>query len=125
MDKKYGSLDGVDAFKRAEETVNNFNSQCQKQTGAEHTFAKIEQTPAGETVVAIVDPFMRRVHEVIPQSGEICMVDATSNLGKGFCFRILHMNFLASVLFFSLPPEGDTVGTTVPIIQLVSHGSRS
>ena len=35
-----------------------------------------------ETVVAIVDPFMRRVHETIPQSGDIVFMDATSNLDR-------------------------------------------
>ena len=30
----------------------------------------------------IVDPFMRRVHSTIPQSGEIVMVDTTSNLDR-------------------------------------------
>ena len=84
MDKKFGSVDGVDAFQRAQQVVSKFNFDCQTQTGfTDITYAKIEQTTAGETVVAILDPFMRRVHKVIPQSGEICMVDATSNLGTG------------------------------------------
>ena len=32
--------------------------------------------------MAIVDPFMRRVHEVIPQSAELILMDATSNLDR-------------------------------------------
>ena len=83
-DKEYGSLDGIDAYKRAEVIVSNFNETCQNENPSDKNivYAKIEQTETGETVVAIADPFMRRVHEVIPQSGEIIMMDATSNLGK-------------------------------------------
>ena len=32
--------------------------------------------------MAIVDLFMRRVHKVIPQSAELILMDATSNLDR-------------------------------------------
>ena len=83
MDENYGSLDGPDAYVKAQQIISDFNVSCQQQTGEKDTtYAKIGQTETGETVVVVVDPFMRRVHEVIPQSGEVCMVDATSNLGE-------------------------------------------
>ena len=64
MDRDFGSLDGVDAFQKAENIVSQFNSSCQLETGAkEITYAKIEQTITGETVVVILDPFMLRVHQ--------------------------------------------------------------
>ena len=81
MDDTLGSRDGIDAFEKAEVLVNEFNSECSKDNPNE-CFAKIAQTNKGETVVAIVDPFMRRVHETIPQSGEIVFMDATSNLDR-------------------------------------------
>ena len=94
MDKNYGSLDGVDAYGKAQQIVTDFNLKCQLQTGETDTiYAKIEQTDTGESVVAVVDPFMRRVHQVIPQSGEICMVDATSNLGQ-FGKNLLRLHHL-------------------------------
>ena len=43
---------------------------------------KMAQSPAGETVVVICDPFMRRVHKMIPQSGDLLFLDATSNLDR-------------------------------------------
>ena len=45
-------------------------------------YARIAQSDQGQTVVAIVDPFMRRVHQVIPQSAELILMDATSNLDR-------------------------------------------
>ena len=33
-------------------------------------------------MIVVVDPFMKRVHNSVPQSGEIVMVDATSNLDR-------------------------------------------
>ena len=41
---------------------------------------KIAQTEKGETIVAICDSFCHRVHENLPQAGDIVLVDATSNL---------------------------------------------
>ena len=85
MDREYGSSDGVDAFKKAEELVKKFDNECKQENPLpenEH-YAKIIQTADGETIVAVVDPFMRRVHSTVPQSGEIVMVDATSNLDRG------------------------------------------
>ena len=46
------------------------------------SFAKVAQTLEGETCVAICDPFMRRVHKMIPQSGELVMMDVTSNVNR-------------------------------------------
>ena len=45
-------------------------------------YAAIKQTEGGETVVVILDRFMRRVHAMIPQSGDMMIVDATSNLDR-------------------------------------------
>ena len=44
--------------------------------------AKIAQTEQGETIVAVCDAFSRRVHENLPQAGDIILVDATSNLDR-------------------------------------------
>ena len=84
MDSNYGTMDGPDAFMKAEDLISNFKKMCQEENSSEpnKSYAKIKQTDTGETIVAIVDPFMHRVHEVIPQSGEIVMMDATSNLDR-------------------------------------------
>ena len=79
MDDHLGSRDGIDAFEKAKKIIEDFNSECAKDlpTSSENQcFAKIAQNNKGETAVAIVDPFMRRVHETIPQSGDIVCVDA-------------------------------------------------
>ena len=37
---------------------------------------------SGQTCIAICDSFQRRVHKMIPQSGELLMMDATSNVDR-------------------------------------------
>ena len=83
--KTVGSVDGIDAIEKAFDLVKDFNEQCKKEVGDGDSkdFAKIAQSEDGETVVAIVDPFMRRVHKTVPQCGDIIFVDATSNIDRG------------------------------------------
>ena len=85
MDEGFGSIEGVDAYCRAQNIIKKFNEECLNENPAEKAkvYAKIQQTETGETIVAVCDPFMQRVHETIPQSGEIVMMDATSNLDRG------------------------------------------
>ena len=42
----------------------------------------MEETAKGEIIVDICDPFCRRVHENLPQAGDIVLVDVTSNLDR-------------------------------------------
>ena len=84
MDITIGSRDGIDAYEKAENVIKKFDLECKKDfplPDGEY-YAKIVQTDSGETVIAIVDPFMHRVHTTVPQSGEIIMIDATSNLDR-------------------------------------------
>ena len=76
MEKRYGTINGVDAYQRAEQRIKNYNEKH----GLE--LAKIVQTEQGETIVAVCDLFSRRVHENLPQAGDIILVDATSNLDR-------------------------------------------
>ena len=84
LDSTIGSRDGVDAFQKAETMVHQFDEECKQEFPLDEGeyYSRIAQSPSGETVIVIVDPFMRRVHSTIPQSGEIVMVDATSNLDR-------------------------------------------
>ena len=84
LDRTVGSRDGIDAYNRAEAMVKDFDKECKKEfpLGEGEFYAKIAQSETGETVIAIVDPFMHRVHKTIPQSGELVLVDATSNLDR-------------------------------------------
>ena len=84
LDRTVGSRDGVDAYNRAVKMVNEFDADCKKEFPLPEGeyYAKIEQSDDGETVIAIVDPFMHRVHKTIPQSGELVLIDATSNLDR-------------------------------------------
>lgn len=77
-----GSRDGIDCYVKAEEMIKLFNLECQKETSTLDSFAKIEQTETEQTVVVILDPFMKRVHTILPQSAEIVFIDATSNLDR-------------------------------------------
>ena len=84
MNNTIGSKDGIDAYIKAEEMVAEFDAACKAESPLNNGeyYAKIAQTEAGETAIAIVDPFMRRVHETVPQSGEMVLIDATSNLDR-------------------------------------------
>ena len=79
-----GSRDGIDAYEKAVDRVKEFDANCKKDFPLPEGeyYAKIAQSEGGQTVVAIVDPFMRRVHQTIPQSGELILMNATSNLDR-------------------------------------------
>ena len=62
---KYGDLSGPDAYLKAVERINSYNEKNGQ------TLAKITQTEEGETIIAICDKFNRRVHERLPQAGDI------------------------------------------------------
>ena len=72
--KEFGSFGGPDTAKKASAKVDEFNKKHNKE------LAKFKQLPNGETVVAICDPLNRRVHELVPQAGDIVFVDGTSNV---------------------------------------------
>ena len=75
VENTFGSVNGPDAFKQAKERIAKYNEKHQIEV------AKMEET-AGEIIAAICDPFCRRVHENLPQAGDIVLVDATSNLDR-------------------------------------------
>ena len=76
IENTYGTINGVDAYLKAVEKVKEYNERNNEE------LAKIIQTDDGDTVVAICDHFCRRVHEHLPQAGDIVLVDATSNLDR-------------------------------------------
>ena len=41
-------------------------------------------------MIVIIDPFMRRVHQMVPQSGDMLIIDATSNLDRS-CTKLFHI----------------------------------
>ena len=92
LDMTVGSRDGVDAYEKAQKMVKEFNEECMKDfpLADGECYAKAAQTENGETVIAVVDPFMYRVHETVPQCGEIVMIDATSNLDRND-FKLFHL----------------------------------
>ena len=83
-DQTIGSRDGVDAYEKAVEMIKEFDENCKKEfpLSEGEWYAKIAQSEQGQTAVAICDPFMRRVHHIIPQSSELILIDATSNLDR-------------------------------------------
>ena len=87
-----GSRDGCDALEKAEAVVKNYDEECKKKTPLPEgrNYAKIAQSPEGETVVVVCNPFMHRVHEHLPQSGDLVFIDATSNLDRNDT-KLLHM----------------------------------
>ena len=84
IEEKLGSFGGVDAFKKLKSFVEDFdnrNQEIEKLPDGEK-YAAIEQTEDGQTVIIIIDRFMRRVHSMVPQSGDMLIMDATSNIDR-------------------------------------------
>ena len=76
IESTYGSVGGPDVYIRAKEHIDSYNEK----NGAE--FAKMEESEKGEIIIVICDKFCRRVHEKVPQAGDIVLVDAASNLDR-------------------------------------------
>ena len=76
IESTFGSLNGPDAYKLAEEHVKIYNEKNGSEVG------KIEVAATGEIIVAVCDAFCRRVHKHVPQAGDIVVMDATSNLDR-------------------------------------------
>ena len=87
-----GSYEGVDAYVKVVEHVKEYNEKTNRNYPSDGTatFAKVAQTEGGETCIAICDPFQRRVHKMIPQSGDLLMMDATSNVDRSDT-KIFHL----------------------------------
>ena len=66
-----------DSFVRADQWVREYNSKHGKE------LALVKQMKLNgrmEMFACVVDPFQRRAHKILPQSGDIVAVDATSSL---------------------------------------------
>ena len=87
-----GSYDGVDAYLKIVAFVKEYNEKTMitNPLVSSESYAKVAQTGDGETCIAICDPFQRRVHKMIPQSGELMMMDATSNVDRSDT-KIFHL----------------------------------
>ena len=86
IEEKLGSFGGVDGFKRLKNFVEEFdkrNQELEKLPG-DQKYASIQQTEDGQTVVVIIDRFMRR------NIGNIC---GRKNVCKFF------RNFFAKIFF--------------------------
>ena len=75
MEKTFGKINSPEAFEKAVLKVKEYNEKHAE------NLCSIEQTNDGDIIVAVCDSLSRRVHQVLPQAGDIVYVDATSNLG--------------------------------------------
>ena len=92
----YGKLNSIESFKIAQQRVQQYNEENGD------SLAKIEQLDNGQWYVTVCDTFTRRVHEVLPQSGNICFVDSTSSLDRGDArfFRFLTCSPAGEIYIF-------------------------
>ena len=83
IEDKIGSFGGVDGFQKLKtfEDFDKKNQEIEKLPG-DQKYAAIEQTDEGKTIVVIIDRLMRRVHSMVPQSGDMVIMDATSNIDR-------------------------------------------
>ena len=80
----FKNIPWVDAFKKLKKFVEDFdkrNQEIEKLPDGKK-YAAIEQTEDGQTVIIIIDRFMCRVHSMVPQSGDMLIMDATSNIDR-------------------------------------------
>ena len=74
----------MDALKKLKKFVEDFdkrNQEIEKLPDGKK-YAAIEQTEDGQTVIIIIDRFMCRVNSMVPQSGDMLIMDATSNIDR-------------------------------------------
>ena len=77
--------------------IEKYEEKCQNEEKLPdgEKYASVEQVE-GETIIVIVDPFMRRVHKYVPQSGDLLLMDATSNLDRSDT-KLFHLMTPAAV----------------------------
>ena len=75
MRNLFGKINSPEAFAKAEEKVKAYNEKNNE------ILCVIEQAD-GDTIVTVCDKLSQRVHEILPQAGDIVYVDATSNLDR-------------------------------------------
>jgi hypothetical protein len=95
---KLGDFQGIDAYRKVEEFIEGYEAKCQGEEKLPNgeKYSKVEQTPDGQTCIVIVDAFMRRVHKMVPQSGDLLIMDATSNIDRSDS-KIFHLMCPAAV----------------------------
>ena len=74
---KKGTMYGPDSFVRADQWVREYNSKHGKELAV---VKQMELNGRMEMFACVVDPFQRRAHKILQQSGDIVAVDATSSL---------------------------------------------
>jgi hypothetical protein len=123
MNKVIGSREGVDAFNKAQDMVKEFDMNCKRKFPLPDSefYAKIAQSEQGQTVVVIIDPFMRRVHQTIPQSAELCFIDATSSLDRNDTklFHLLSSSVIGGLPLAEILTTREDTETIVFALQLL------
>ena len=74
--KRFGSINGPDAFMKAVELIEKINEKSGER------IASIRQLEDKTIVVAVCDDLMRRTHALVPQSGDVIFVDATGSVDR-------------------------------------------
>ena len=72
----YGRMNSPESYQKVADLVEKYNTEM----GAE--LAKFSQEPDGHYICVLLDQLTLRVHKSLPQSGDVVMIDATSNLDR-------------------------------------------
>lgn len=72
----FGRINSPEAYEKAVKKTEEYNEKNKE------VLCSMKQTDDGETIVVVCDNLSKRVHKVLPQSGDIVYVDATSNLDR-------------------------------------------
>ena len=84
LDFTYGpTRDPADVTASLKEMVECYNtSSAENAENAENESAAVRTTSSGRRLVAVCSPLMRRVHEHVSHSGELCFIDSTGGMDR-------------------------------------------
>ena len=74
--QRHGHINSPESYRLAEEIIEKYNIDNDAH------LCQIRQPGPGEYYVVCIDKLASRVHECVPQSGDIVMIDATSSLDR-------------------------------------------
>ena len=77
MKNKFGLLNSPESFRLAVAKVQEYNAKMGEE------YAKVVKKVSGDFMIIVCDSISRRVTQHVPKSGDIIMVDATSNIDRG------------------------------------------
>ncbi|XP_072050227.1 uncharacterized protein [Amphiura filiformis] len=112
--ENYGKGTGEDMLHSLHEMATQYNNDC------ETTSMVVDTTDDNQVIVAICTPLMQRVHTLEKHSGELCFMDASSNMDRHNCkvFLLLTHSCVGGLPIGVLITTSETQTTIVAALKL-------